>query len=50
MQHQRKFKNEDILTNQTNQYDENVRNLKITVPCDDNYSDDELHIYHFSHF
>ena len=32
----------DILTNQTNQYDENVRNLKITVPCDDNYSDDEL--------
>ena len=32
----------DVLTNQTNQYDENIRNLKITVPIDDNYSDDEL--------
>ena len=30
------------LTNETNQYNENIRNLKITVPIDDNYSDDEL--------
>lgn len=30
------------LTNETNQYNENVMNLKITAPSDDNYSDDEL--------
>ena len=30
------------LTNETNQYNENIMNLKITAPSDDNYSDDEL--------
>ena len=30
------------LCNETNQYNENILNLKITVPSDDNYSDDEL--------
>ena len=30
------------LTNATNQYNQNLLNLKITVPLDDNYSDDEL--------
>jgi hypothetical protein len=31
-----------VLTNATNQYDRNLRNAKITVPTDDNFSDDEL--------
>jgi len=30
------------LTNSSNQYYENMRNLKITTPVDDNFSDDEL--------
>jgi hypothetical protein len=30
------------LTNATNDYLGNLRNLKIETPCDDNYSDDEL--------
>jgi hypothetical protein len=30
------------LTNETNQYDENMINLKIQTPSDDNFSDDEL--------
>eukprot|EP00943_MAST-04B_sp_MAST-4B-sp1_P004601 g4601.t1 len=30
------------LCNSTNQYNENILNLKITAPSDDNYSDDEL--------
>ena len=30
------------LTNSTNQYLQNLLNLKITTPIDDNYSDDEL--------
>lgn len=30
------------LTNATNDYPSNLRNLKIETPCDDNYSDDEL--------
>ena len=30
------------LTNSTNQYLQNMLNLKITWPRDDNYSDDEL--------
>ena len=30
------------LTNSTNQYLQNLLNLKITSPIDDNYSDDEL--------
>eukprot|EP00940_MAST-03C_sp_MAST-3C-sp2_P002252 g2252.t1 len=32
----------DELTNSSNQYDLNLVNLKITSPCDDNFSDDEL--------
>ena len=30
------------LTNASNQYNENMLNLKISAPCDDNFSDDEL--------
>ena len=30
------------LTNSTNRYLQNLVNVKIEVPCDDNYSDDEL--------
>lgn len=30
------------LTNKTTQYLQNLNNLKIQAPCDDNYSDDEL--------
>ena len=30
------------LINSTNGYEENMNNLKIQAPCDDNYSDDEL--------
>ena len=30
------------LTNRTNQYNQNLNNMKITASCDDNYSDDEL--------
>lgn len=32
----------DELTNATNQYNQNMLNLKIAAPCDDNFSDDEL--------
>ena len=30
------------LINDTNTYEQNLNNLKIQAPCDDNYSDDEL--------